>query len=274
MLALLLQWLCLAVLVLTFSPFAKADSCNDPVRQPVVCREMKHLRSQVLALGAQRDLMKINYDLLTLIGEEVRAGAHRALAGMTTPDEKHGAGLIGVQALGMDLRDQAKQQSVEALVTATKIQKQCSTCHGQSEPTSGYRWEDIFKGDWSVLHERCNEPDRNPYRCRSMYAMFSHYSGFFTAYQVGRQNYELTEKSAKEISRIALDLISHKLAHGLDDLLGMVAKDAMEVEALARDKNPEAFDRARSLTQACMKCHADPKVLSPRRNLPMSPWKN
>lgn len=252
-----LKSLILSMVALLVSPLAMADSCSDPSRQQDVCREMKHLRSQILVLGAERDLMQINYNLLDQVGQEIVSGAGRALNNISLSDENHAGGLIGVQAIAMDLREQAKNKSGEALITANKIQQQCATCHSSAQSTSGHSWDDIFKSDWSVFYKKCNSPERNPYRCKSMHGMFSYYSGFFTAQQLGIKNYELTELEAKRITSIAADLRANNLVHGLEDLIGKTAIDAAEVAQLAAQKNPEAFDRALALTQTCMKCHAD-----------------
>ncbi len=249
-------------ILITFGavPSVFADSCSDPTRQQDVCREMKHLRSQVLVLGAQRDLMQINFDLLGKIGEEVQAGSRRALSRLTVTDESHSAGLIGVQAIALDLVEQAKEKNGDALATANRIQQQCNTCHNSAAPTSGHKWEDIFKNDWSVYYSKCNQSDRNPYRCKSMHAMFSYYSGFFTAYPLGIKNYELTGMLAHEIAQVAEQLQKNNLVHGVDDLMTKVSQDAKEIEVLAAEKNPETFDRAMALTQTCMQCHADRRI--------------
>ncbi len=249
--------LVISILSLVISQFSVADSCSDPSRQQDICREMKHLRSQILVLGAERDLMQINYNLMGLVGEEIKAGASRALSKLSVTDENHGAGLIGVQAIAIDLIEQSKQKNGDALMTANKIQQQCATCHNSVSPNSGYKWDDIFKSDWSVFYKKCNSSDRNPYRCKSMHGMFSYYSGFFTANQLGLQNYELTELEAQRISTIASTLKENNLIHGLEDMIEKVAVEASVVSQLAAKKDPEAFERAMTLTQSCMSCHAD-----------------
>lgn len=245
-----------SILMVSWSSFSLADSCDDPSRNPPVCREMRHLRSQLLVLGAQRDTMQINYDLLALVAEEIKAGSSRAI-GHLKEDNTHGVGLVGVQALAFDLSDEAKRKDGDAFATANKIQQQCSNCHNNTAPTSGRRWDDIFKGDWSVFYKKCNSPEHNPLLCKSMHAMFSYYSGFFTAYQLGIQNYELTEKTAIEIANIARMLKENNLLHGLGDMVKDVEVDAKEVAQLAKNKDPETFGRALAITQTCMKCHAD-----------------
>lgn len=257
---------------LIFINGALADTCDDPARQPLVCREMRHLRSQLLVLGAQRDTMQINFELLGLVGAEIKAGTNRALGHLGSGDPSHSVGLIGVQAIANDLIEQSSKADGEALLTANRIQQQCSTCHTPTAPTSGYRWDEIFKSDWSAFYNKCNSVDRNPYRCKSMHAMFSYYSGFFTAYQLGIKNYELTEKLAQQIARVAKDLKNNHLIHGLENLLSGVETDALEVAQLAADKNPEAFDRSMAITQTCMKCHADRIIVFRPAASSLSPW--
>lgn len=252
--------LILSIVTVSLSQWCWGDSCNDPSRQQSVCREMKHLRSQLLVLGAERDLMQINYDLLAQVGAEIQSSSSRALKDLKTTDENHSIGLIGVQAIALDLVEQSKNKNGDAFITANKIQQQCASCHSTEAPTSGHKWDDIFKSDWSVFYKKCNMADRNPYRCKSMHGMFSYYSGFYTAYQLGIQNYELTGMQAKRIESIATTLKENGLVHGLEDMMGQVITDAQEIQALALQKNPETFGRAMAITQSCMKCHADRNV--------------
>jgi hypothetical protein len=51
-------------LVLTISVFASSidsDSCSEPGRLTAVCRAMKHLRSHMMVLESQRDLVQTNF---------------------------------------------------------------------------------------------------------------------------------------------------------------------------------------------------------------------
>jgi cytochrome c553 len=252
---------------------AFGDSCSDPLRQQEVCREMKHLRSQTLILGAQRDLMQINYDLLATLGLEIKNTADRALRKLKVDDNRHAAGLIGVQAIALDLMEQATQKNGDSFLTANKIQQQCSTCHSSSSATSGHRWEEIFKTDWSTIYQKCNSADRNPYRCKSMHAIFSYYSSFFTAYQLGLQNYELTGMLAWEIAKLSTMLKDNGLTHGLEDSMAGVAVESQVIAQMAAERKPEVFDRAMALTQSCMACHADRGMnLSQASLVRVKPW--
>ncbi|MEY4615189.1 MAG: hypothetical protein RJB66_149 [Pseudomonadota bacterium] len=262
-----LSQMLIAIFILgSWSSFALADTCDDPSRMPAVCREMRHLRSQILLLGAQRDTLQINYDLLKVVAEEMKAGSSRAI-GHLKGDSTHGIGLVGVQALAFDLIDEATQKKGDAFVTANKIQQQCNNCHNNASPTSGHRWDDIFKSDWSVIYKKCNSPERNPLLCKNMHAMFSYYSGFFTAYQLGVQNFELTERSAIEIAKIAITLKENNLLHGLGETMDSVATEAKEVAQLAKNKDPDTFTRALAITQSCMRCHADRDLSSPKTSI-------
>jgi hypothetical protein len=96
-----------------------------------------------------------------------------------------------------------------------------------------------------------------------MHGMLSSISTFFTASQLGLENYEITKIGALEIERVTQDLTQRQFLHGGEVALSLIELKAKEVADLADEKNPEAFSKAVAITQVCMQCHADrPNVLS------------
>jgi hypothetical protein len=249
--------------IIFMGSFAYAGICDDPLRQKEICMEMKHLRSEILVLGAQRDLLQVNYPYLQQIGLEIQGVSKRVKDRIINSDPEHATGLVGIEGLSAQLVDSSSKNLAEALVISNNIQNQCANCHSKENPASDIKWDDIFKNDWSVFYAKCNQPDRNPYTCKSMHGMLSSISTFFTASQLGVENFEVTKLGALEIERLSKDLTQKQFIHGGEVALSLIGMNAKEVATLAEQKNPEAFTKAVAITQVCMQCHADrPDMLS------------
>lgn len=251
----------LIIISVFIGSLAHAGVCGDPLRQKEVCMEMKYLGSQLLVLGAQRDLLQVNYPYLQQVGLEIQGISLRVKNAANASDPNHAAGLLGVETLSNDLVNLAANKKVEAFVIANNIQKQCASCHSKENPASDIKWDDIFKNDWSAFYTKCNQEDRNPYTCKSMYGMLSSVSTFFTASQLGLENYEATKQGALEIERLSQDLIQKQFLHGGEEILTSIELKAKELVELAEQKNPEAFTKTLALNQVCMQCHADRPAL-------------
>lgn len=214
---------------------------------------MKYLRSQVFAIGAQRELMQINYPYLESIGVEINETAadirKNGLLGTI-----HEAGIVEIQSKAQSLIQEAKNNDPMALATSNVIQKKCAACHASAAPVSGIGWDQIFKSDWEIIAKNCAREGRTPYLCRSMNGMLTAYSGIFAASQLGRKNYTALKHSANEIARISSDLQVKKVYHASEPL-GVVQSKAEEVARLASEQNPESFEKGILITQSCMQCH-------------------
>jgi cytochrome c2 len=226
---------------------------------------MRYLRSQVMALGEQRELMQVNYPYLGVIGEEINAVTQYLAQGHLIGSD-HQAGIMAIQQQSQNLLQQAANQDPMALSTANMIQKRCATCHSQSSATSGIGWDQIFKNDWETISKNCSKEGRTPYLCRSMNGMMTAYAGIYSAANLGRQNYEALKHSAKEMARIAEDLRDKKMMHGSEEIIGEVHLRAEEVVQLATQQRPEAFEKGMLITQACMQCHANYSTSARRLN--------
>lgn len=240
------------------SSVSQAQTCTDPLRNQEVCQSMRHMKSQILGLGAQRDLMQINYPLLKELATEINYVSTNVKDKVRIDDPSHIGGLIAISGMSEELIRQSSANSTESLMVANRIQTQCASCHAKENPASGYNWGKIFKNDWPQFYTKCNEFDRNPYRCKSMHGMFSAYSNFFTASQLGRENFELARLNALEIARIAGDLKEKGIFHeGGLALITEVNQKALSVAKLAEQKDPETFPKALAITESCMQCHSD-----------------
>ena len=61
-------WMMLGAMLLSKPLLAEtADSCEQPGRITSVCYQMKHLRSHIMLLDAQRDLVQGNYEMIKAV---------------------------------------------------------------------------------------------------------------------------------------------------------------------------------------------------------------
>ncbi|MEY4617726.1 MAG: hypothetical protein RJB66_2686 [Pseudomonadota bacterium] len=234
---------------------ANASLCSDPLTGEL-CYNMRYLRSQVMALGEQRELMQVNYPYMGSIAGEINAITQN-LAESKLLGTDHQEGIMAVMSQAQTLSQYANNQDPMTLTVANTIQKKCATCHSQTAATSGIGWDQIFKNDWDVISKNCNKEGRTPYLCKSMNGMMSAYSGIFAASQLGRQNFATLRMSAMEIARIAADLKEKKMMHGSDIMVGEVHLRAEETVQLASQERPEAFEKGLLITQSCMQCHGN-----------------
>jgi hypothetical protein len=238
--------------------------CNDPLKPQVLCNEMKHLRSQVLALGAQRDLMQVNYPYYEAIGNELTTAIDGALLQLGNNSDSHAQSLAEIKKASLDFIEKAKAKNPDTFRIANQIQTQCATCHSSENPQSGYKWEEIFKLDWSVFYKRCNSEGHNPFYCKNMHGMLSSYSYFTTASHLNRFNFNMTKLAAQEINRIARALLAMGIYHGGDQFLANLSNKTNEVMSLAEIENPLAYEKGLELGNACMSCHGERNnVVSP-----------
>lgn len=237
------------------SAFAAGSMCDDPLKGEL-CYNMRYLRSQVMALGEQRELMQVNYPYLQTIAQEL-TDVTQYLAQGNLIGTDHQEGIMVIMNQSRTLSQLATSQDPMALATANTIQKKCATCHSQAAATSGIGWDQIFKNDWDNIAKNCSKEGRTPYLCRSMNGMMSAYAGIFAANQLGRQNFQALKQSSKEIARITSDLLDKKMIHGSEQMIGDVHLRAEEVAQLAVQEKPEAFEKGILITQSCMQCHGN-----------------
>lgn len=244
-----------------------ASMCNDPLKDSQICLNMKHIRSQLFVMGAQRDLMQINYPYLALTANEMVISITDSITHIDL-SEAHIAGLRAVQKTAQEVIDLANSRDTNVFQVANGLQNKCATCHAPESPASGQAWSKIFQSDWSQIYTKCNEPNRNPYLCKSMHGMISAYGALFTAGTLERKNFPLIEKNAAEIYRITKDLDVKNMFHGSPDTLKVVQRNADELVMMARANDSGTFEKATALIQSCMACHAE------QRSGNRMQWKN
>lgn len=245
----------LALLVGLQSQAQVRDLCNGPFRQEEVCSRMKHLRSTVNALDAQRELVQVNYDYLAVLGGNLKNNSAEILKVISMDRTEHIASLKVINQMGAALETDARAHQASALVKANQVRANCMSCHSKETPASGIKWNEIFKTDWEQISQTCNGPKKNPYLCKSMNGMLSAYSQVLTSYVAGMQDYAVTGAAANEVLRIIRDLGKNQVLHFSEPIRGEVEAKALEVVNLANAKDPMTFERSQSIAETCMECH-------------------
>jgi hypothetical protein len=250
---------------------AAASMCTSSDK-PEVCYNMRHLRASINALDAQRELMQVNPGYLAALGLALRDTAVyiRSIIGPGIPE--HHMGLSGVERLGGELATQAATMNTDMLKTANVIRNQCATCHGPANPNGGVDWDRVFNYDWQQITEHCNTAERNPYLCRSMNGMLSAYGYLLTGHDAKKRDFTMTRQAADEIARILVDLRTKGFNHMPEELRSQAEADARVIAQMAMEKNPEVFERATRMTNACQECHE--RRMTPAGNLMISNWNN
>jgi cytochrome c553 len=232
----------------------KVGNCEGTVIQRFLCLKMINLRSQIYSLDTQRELMQINPEYYKSIGKGLARTAREALQIMGPDLPEHRQGLANVVRMGDELALQAEKGDSLMVVTANKIRTNCASCHSTTGSPGG-GWNDIFRVDWAQINNFCNQPGKNPYACKSMYAMLGTHSYHHSSQQAKMEDYDLTRESAKELVRILADLKVKGFQHLPEKFRAEAEITAMEVVRLADDKNPLAFEKAITIVNACKNCH-------------------
>ncbi|MBC86017.1 MAG: hypothetical protein CL677_04210 [Bdellovibrionaceae bacterium] len=231
--------------------------CADPFRDTLVCKTMRHLRSNVHLLGEQRDLMRVDFEMLKNLGEDIESMVSHLL--VQRSDSGHLEDLNEVRALAAQLSEAALDERVEALTYANNIQSTCQRCHNSAQPSSGHRWDQIYKVNWSMIVETCNTPapDRSPYVCKNMFAMLSAVDYFYSATQLQNFNFATIISVANELGRVAKDLKDRNMTHGEDSiqLFSEIIQRAEKIEILSRSEDLEVVQHMNQVTSTCFACH-------------------
>ncbi|HEX4924458.1 MAG TPA: hypothetical protein VFV50_10240 [Bdellovibrionales bacterium] len=240
--------------VAAYASSQEFDSCASPGRLASVCRVMKHVRSHIMVLDSQRDLAQLNFAFV----EKSLQSLSETVAGLMTTGAAH----VHLEKLGLTqkLAEQAlleaRARNPNAFRTANYIKTSCQQCHNEGSP-AGLKLEDIFQTPFGQPTQRCNEPGKNPFVCKNMYALVASFDAFTTAGNVGRINYEFAAENAREIRRIALTLQSFNspIHEGGNAPLIDVANRAIELERLATGRSPQVLIKAQEVSRACIQCH-------------------
>lgn len=249
------RWVFAVCLLVLGTQSSWAGVCRSGSGADQLCSRMRHLRAQIFALDSQRELMQINSSYMYAMGLSISDNANMILPLLGLGIPEHHMGISGAARLGKELSNQAYRNDGDMVVTANQIREQCITCHAQERPPGGVKWDEIFRKDWTYISIQCAQPGRNPYLCKSMNGMLSAYGYLFTAQDASVQDFSMTEQAAMEIARILADLKSKNFSHLPEEYRQKAEGDARELASLAAAKNPAAFERIKTVANACMECH-------------------
>jgi hypothetical protein len=234
-----------------------AGLCTDPLHQQEVCFRMKHMRSTINAIDAQRELMRINYDYLGVLASSLKTNSTEIVGKISMENPDHVEGLKAIGRMASDMESYSKLGNPNAVVSANMLRSRCVSCHTNDSPPSGVKWGDVFKYDWEKISKNCNLPGRNPYLCKSMNGMLSAYGQLMTAYIAGIKNFELTEQASTEVVRILQEIKKHNFLHMSEAIRAEAEAKATEIVNLAKAKDESVFEKSYQLPQTCMKCHEE-----------------
>lgn len=240
-----------------YSINSHANVCDDPLRASVVCVKMQNLRSHIMMLESQRDLMVINYNYVRDVSTSLGQLALDITKDLPTELANHAPALNSINQQADEIKNLATEKDPTVFTFTNTLRSNCAQCHSNNNPPSGIKWDQIFNMDWNHIVATCNSNGRNPFICKQMYALVSNYSSLFTAYNAGLKNYKLAQTAAEEISRITSLLIENNFLHTRTEFLTQVQAKAQEVIRLAGNQDPTTFEKSYALASSCMNCHGN-----------------
>ena len=247
-----------AITIILASAFANAQAsgiCMDPMHDNDICQRMRHLKATINGVDAQRDLVVINYPYMEALAANMRENGSAMLQHLEDSNSSHAKGIRNLVFLATQMQQTAIDKDPETFTRANLIRNNCMTCHAADNPTSGVKWNEVFKRDWAQITVGCNSEGRNPYLCKSMNGMVTAYGQMITAYVAGITDYRLTEMSSLEVVRILQSLKMNNYVHMQEDIRKEAEDRATEIAALAKAQNPEVFEKSFELPNSCMHCH-------------------
>jgi hypothetical protein len=205
-----------------------------------------------MLLGEQRDLMQVNYSLLSSIGQSMEDLVNQL---MTSKEyESHLDGIEIVRDTASELVQLAQKEKSEAFETANTLRSHCTQCHSNPAPGRSVSWHALSRISWETITNRCNEVGRNPHLCKNMYGMVSAISYFRSASDLENIDFKLAYESAKELARVA-SYIQGFRTHADTQLLTRVEQEAKEIMILAESKDASYLEKGYHLTNSCFNCH-------------------
>lgn len=229
------------------------------------CQRMRHLRSTTTLIDSQSALMRVDFNLLKKLSASLDSNAQTLELIAPPVLENHKVVLKGISQMAQQVNQLASANNPYALVIANNINRQCLNCHSTSTPETRIIWNDMFSFNWEQINKDCNSDNRNPYLCKSMYAMGANYNFMVTAYIAKIQEFDTTATIANEIVKIFKDLKNLNFSQ-LNEKHRINAENAaLEIAELAKLHDNAAFEKSRELNNACMKCHNE--VIPARRSI-------
>ncbi len=229
------------------------EPCFEPGRNTELCLQMRHLRNLLYAFDTQRELVRVNYDYLACMADDLDSLLGRVLR--SAGGNGHVAPLNDLQSMVRLVKRKAGEGNLEAVRLANRFQLQCQRCHTPTSP-EGRRWSDLTQLGWAEISKRCNEGEHNPFICRNMHAMLGQVQLLESASQSGSERYETISAAAGEMERIARQLVELGGVHGgVTTPLVSVAESAAFLRRLADARQRESFIRASQVSVSCRQCH-------------------
>jgi hypothetical protein len=229
------------------------NSCMAPGRNTGLCYEMKHIRSLLNVMEAQSDLMQSNFKLL----ETSALDMDRVVTSMLVRHSfnTHMSYAQDVRAKAQLIASESHNASINAFQLVRELRESCQTCHAAELPPSGHKWEEISAGHWNKLTANCSAVGRNPYVCRSMFAMLVSLNYFNTSRDSGFQNFQMISELGSEIVRVANDLDVKKAVHTPELAFNEIKMRALELVVLANSEDPAVFEKSQEMQLTCLRCH-------------------
>lgn len=249
------QWTPSTLLLGLFGSVARAEVCNNAFQRSDFCYKMRHLQSQIMVLGAQRELNQLNFPYIEVISKEIETLIENLDNEEDAPPEikKHIFPRVQEMARDLILKSQAKDPHVLSLTEG--IEGSCASCHGGTEKREHLEWSHLLNYNWARVKLDCFEPNRGGEICLQMNGLLSAYAGVVTGPNAGRYNFEVLAANMREIIRIVDGLAAKNLFHSTKENFDSLRTVALETELLALDKNDRAFTRAREIPTSCIECH-------------------
>lgn len=264
--------LVIATLLIVITPFqGNASLCNDPIGANNVCFQMKNIRSHIMMLESQRDLMLLNYKYLQAVSFSLSSTAAATTKILPEDLRNHSQALMAISDKALSISQDASGQDPQVFVRANSLRTNCAACHTNDNPVSGHKWNEIFALDWNKIIEKCNSENHNPFLCKQMHGMISNYSYIFSAYQAGITDYSMLETAAAEIQRISKLLLDNGFLHINKEIIQDVNRRSSEVMELAQERNPQTMAKAYAITETCSQCHS-PVNLNTSSKLNLNVW--
>lgn len=245
------------VFSLGFGFSGNLDCSGNPNRNTQICNGMRNLRTMVMLLSEQRDLMQFDYKFLQSTAKNMQ---HVVTNLLRQPSDYHMDNLNLVLNKTIELDTLAENNDPLAFQVANQVHQQCKSCHTEQNAWPGYNWGDIFRSDWNSISKYCNDPNssRIPYRCKNMYAMLNIVEYFMTTVPVGNYHFEGISGAARELLRISNDLNEKHLLHscqGEQIFENLKVKSQAIIDYAHNQDIDNMVSSMSNIYSTCMNCH-------------------
>lgn len=232
------------------------NSCEQPERDTILCYKMKHMVSLINLFDSQRDLMQTNYPLMKSLAADLEQVVDQIM--ITNTSTPHIKDVVFVKMDAQEIQERASAEDIETFKIANSIKSKCLNCHGEVDPKSGYKWSDVTAQGWAQVLPTCNESGRNPYICKSMFALKADLNYMSATTLSGITTFQTIAEIAKDMKRVANDVGTKMASHGDELPLSDVETHADEIMTMALAGSPKALAKATKVYSSCIQCHSSP----------------